>query len=241
MTEWWDYHLVDFLLFSSRVYYRLFAIFNQAFWPVNLLLYLAGAGLVFWVLRRAHAGRRHLMSRLVPLVLAMMWAWSGAVFMGYYYQPINWAVPYVLPLFGMQTLMLAVFCVRKTPLLFCWRGDFSSMAGVALLILAIPVYPFFSLLSGREIMAAELFGSAPDPTAIGTLGLLLLARGTWRWLLLPAPVLWCLVTSLTLWAMDQDIAWLPVVSAWLAILGGWMDAKSGVTRKSASGTDRCPT
>jgi len=227
VTDWWDYHLIDFLLFSTRVYYRLFVSFNLAFWPVNLVLYLAGAVLVYRGLRGGRVFQRGIL-----VVLAVMWAWAGAVFMGHYYRPINWAVPYILPIFAFEAVIMVLFSLRKTPLVFCWRGDFSSMAGVALLILAIPVYPFFSLLAGHDVLAAELFGSAPDPTIIGTLGFVLLMRGTWRWLLLPAPVLWCILTSLTLWAMDQDIAWLPLVAAWLAILGGWMDAKSGVTRKS---------
>ncbi|WP_174710212.1 DUF6064 family protein [Thalassospira marina] len=226
MTDWWDYHLIDFLLFSTRVYYRLFVSFNTTFWPVNLAFYLGGAMLVFGIMR--NCGRR---MQLVPAVLAGMWAWCGTLFMWHYYQPINWVVPYLLPLFAFETLTLVLFALRRTPLFFAWRGDFSSMAGIALLVLAIPVYPFFSLISGRDILSAELFGSAPDPTIIGTLGMLLLARGTWRWVLLPVPVIWCLITSLTLWAMDQPVAWLPVIAAWLAILGGWMDAKSGVTRK----------
>ncbi|WP_073953510.1 DUF6064 family protein [Thalassospira sp. TSL5-1] len=226
MTAWWDYNLIDFLLFSTRVYYRLFESFNTTFWPVNLALYLAGAGLVLAVLRN---GRYR--QRVVPVVLALMWAWSGSMFMWHYYRPINWAVPYVLPVFAFQTALLVLFALRPKPLFFAWRGDFSSMAGMALLVLAIPVYPFFSLLAGRDMISAELFGSAPDPTIIGTLGFLLLARGTWRWLLLPVPVLWCLITSLTLWAMNQPVTWLPVIAAWLSVLGGWMDAKNGVTRK----------
>jgi hypothetical protein len=52
-------------------------------------------------------------------------------------------------------------------------------------------------------MAAEVFGLAPDPTAIGTLGFLLLARGGWALTLLPIPLLWCLASGMTLLALAE--------------------------------------
>jgi len=50
----------------------------------------------------------------------------------------------------------------------------------------------------------EIAGTAPDPTAVATLGVLLLARRV-PWLLVPVPVLWCLYSGVTWWALG----WLP--------------------------------
>jgi hypothetical protein len=41
----------------------------------------------------------------------------------------------------------------------------------------------------------------PDPTVLGTIGLLLLARGRFRGPLLVIPLLWCLLSGATLWAI----------------------------------------
>jgi len=49
--------------------------------------------------------------------------------------------------------------------------------------------------------------NTPDPTAIATLGLLLLARGRLLPLLLPIPVLWCLLSGITLRTMGEPQAW----------------------------------
>lgn len=127
---------------------------------------------------------------------------------------------------------MVMFAARRMPLRFGWRGDFSSIAGVVMIAIAIFVYPFVGLIEGRDLIQAELFGSAADPTAIGTLGFILLARGSWRWVLLPVPLVWCVLSSGTLWVMDQNIALLPLIAVWLTVLGGWMDQKSGVTRRS---------
>ena len=53
-------------------------------------------------------------------------------------------------------------------------------------------------LQGRGWASSEVFGIAPDPTAIATLGVLLLARGRLLPVLLPIPVLWCLLSGMTL-------------------------------------------
>ena len=37
MSEWWTYTPADFLLFSPRVYYRLFELYNRSFWPVAIV------------------------------------------------------------------------------------------------------------------------------------------------------------------------------------------------------------
>ena len=81
------------------------------------------------------------------------------------------------------------------------RGDGAGVLGIALIVLGVAVYPAI----------------APDPTAIATLGLLLLAQGRLRWELLAVPVLGCLVSGATLWAQGSPDAWVPAVAALLAV------------------------
>ena len=51
----------------------------------------------------------------------------------------------------------------------------------------------------------ELFGLAPDPTVLATLGVLVAADRV-RWELFVIPVLWCAVTGATLWTMGAPEA-----------------------------------
>ena len=227
MSEWWSYSLADFLLFSPRVYYRLFETLNTTWWLAVTAALVAG--IITFGLSIRHGNRGN---RVALVLLAMIWGWVTAGFLWYYYQPINWIIPYFIPAFITEALLMVMFAARRMPLRFGWRGDFSSIAGVVMIAIAIFVYPFVGLIEGRDLIQAELFGSAADPTAIGTLGFILLARGSWRWVLLPVPLVWCVLSSGTLWVMDQNIALLPLITVWLTVLGGWMDQKSGVTRRS---------
>ncbi|WP_339861627.1 hypothetical protein [Thalassospira alkalitolerans] len=226
MGDWWSYGLADFLLFSPRVYYRLFETLNTTWGLAVAAALIAGMVASGLAMRRGYRG-----NRVVLILLAMIWGWVTAGFLWQYYQPINWVIPYFIPAFIVEAGFMVMFAVRRMPLRFGWRGDFSSVAGAALLLIAIIGFPFAGLIEGRGLIQAELFGSAADPTAIGTLGFILLARGTWRWLLLPVPLVWCVMASAILWVMDQNIALLPLIAVWLTVLGGWMDQKNGVTRK----------
>ncbi len=226
MGDWWSYGLADFLLFSPRVYYRLFETLNTTWGLAVAAALIAGMVASSLAMRRGYRG-----NRVVLILLAMIWGWVTAGFLWQYYQPINWVIPYFIPAFIVEAGFMVMFAVRRMPLRFGWRGDFSSVAGAALLLIAIIGFPFAGLIEGRGLIQAELFGSAADPTAIGTLGFILLARGTWRWLLLPVPLVWCVMASAILWVMDQNIALLPLIAVWLTVLGGWMDQKNGVTRK----------
>tara|TARA_R110000868_G_scaffold165328_2_gene398360 strand:+ start:36943 stop:37650 length:708 start_codon:yes stop_codon:yes gene_type:complete len=226
MGDWWSYGLADFLLFSPRVYYRLFETLNTTWGLAVTAALIAGMVASGLAMRRGYRG-----NRVVLILLAMIWGWVTAGFLWQYYQPINWVIPYFIPAFIVEAGFMVMFAVRRMPLRFGWRGDFSSVAGAALLLIAIIGFPFAGLIERRGLIQVELFGSAADPTAIGTLGFILLARGTWRWLLLPVPLVWCVMASAILWVMDQNIALLPLIAVWLTVLGGWMDQKNGVTRK----------
>ena len=81
--------------------------------------------------------------------------------------------------------------------------------------------PFAALAAGRPWRQLEVAGLSPDPTAILTLGLLLIARRASGWLY-AVPVLWCLASGLTLWTMkapDAFILLLVALAAAAAALG----------------------
>jgi hypothetical protein len=88
---------------------------------------------------------------------------------------------------------------------------------MAIFAFALAIQPLIGPMVGREWASAELFGLAPDPTALGTLGILVAADRT-RWWLLVIPVLWCAITGLTLWTMDAPDAFVTPLAA-LAALG----------------------
>lgn len=226
MSDWWSYGLADLLLFSPRVYYRLFETMNTTWWVVVVSAFVAGVVASGLAMRHGHRG-----NRVILVLLSLVWVWVSYGFLWQYYQPINWVIPYLLPGFVLQAILLAVFAARPLPLRFGWRGDLTSAVGVALMVSAIVFYPFAGLLEGRELVQAELFGSAADPTALGTLGFVLMARGTRRWLLLPVPLIWCLLSAATLWVMDQQIAGVMLVAVWLTIFCSWLDLKNGITTR----------
>ena len=79
------------------------------------------------------------------------------------------------------------------------------------------VQPLLTLLAGREWWQLEVFGVAPDPTVVATLGLLLAASRI-HWVALPIPLLWCLLGGVTLWVMNAADAFVLPIAAVLALL-----------------------
>jgi hypothetical protein len=73
------------------------------------------------------------------------------------------------------------------------------------------------ILGGRTWHGLELFGSAPDPTALATLGLIVLLRPRFSWMLAILPTLWCLNSAATL-AVLGDPLWPVQLLAVLALV-----------------------
>jgi hypothetical protein len=230
MSEWWTYTLSDFLLFSPRTYYRLFEIYNAAIWPLQILA--AGLGLAIPVtLGRAAAAVR---SRVIAVILAASWLWVGIAFHALRYTTINWGAAYFAWLFGLEAALLLLLGVVFARLPFERPCDRAGRAGMAIFLFALLVEPLLGPLLGHGWKGIQLFGVAPDPTAVATLGILLLARGRGRWLLLAVPVIWCALTGATLLAMKAPDFWVPPLAAVFAVsLAVW---QSRARRRSASGT-----
>jgi hypothetical protein len=145
------------------------------------------------------------------------------------YATINWAALYLLPLFVLQIVLLVWTGVIRSSLRFIGTGVFGAI-GMVLLVVSL-AYPVIAPLVGRTWLQGETFGIAPDPTAIGTAGLLLLTDGRARWELLAVPLLWCLVSGLTLWAMGSPEALLPPAVALIVIVAaGLKDREFGHQR-----------
>jgi Family of unknown function (DUF6064) len=200
MSEWWTYSLSDFLLFSPRTYYRLFELYNLAIWPMQLVA-LAGAVAILAAWR--HGGHGH--GRIVAGILAACWLWVAWAYLLWHYEAINWAASYFAVGFALQAVLLLWLGVARDRLRLRWWHDAPSPIGLGLFVFAVAAYPLIAPLLGRSWLQAEIFGVAPDPTVVATLGLLLGAeRPSWR--LMPIPLMWCAISGATLWTMESPDA-----------------------------------
>jgi hypothetical protein len=199
MSEWWKYRPEDFLLFSPRTYWRMFELQNEAYWPLPVLT-LALGGIVTFLAARASRNA----IRSAAAILALAWAFVAYTFLWHRYAGINWAIVYAVPAFAVETVLLLMIAVRSG-ISMAPRGII-SWTGYLLLAFATVGVP---LLHGRERATSEIFGIAPDPTVIATLGFLLVLRGRYLCLLYLIPVLWCLLSGATLHTMREAEAWMP--------------------------------
>jgi hypothetical protein len=213
MSEWWTYGPRDLLLFSAQTYYRLFELYNLETWPLQMLALVLGAAvLALWRRGGERAGRA------IAAILAVCWLWVAWGFHWQRYASINLAAGYFALAFVVQSLLLlwlGVVLGRLTPVP---ATRLQQHVGLGLLLFALLIFPLMGPLLGRSWTQAEVFGMAPDPTALATLGALLLAGLRRVWWLYPIPVAWCLISGATLWAMEApDFAVVPL-AALLALI-----------------------
>lgn len=201
MSEWWTYRLSDFLMFSPRTYWRLVELYNLAWWPLHLAALLAGfTALALAVSRKAMA--LHVMA----VLLAAAWLWVGWAFHWQRYAEINWAAQYAAPAFALQALLLLALGMRGRPVASAPRPGLRRL-GWVLAAAGLAGYPFLAWMTGRPWLQAEVFGMAPEPTALATLGLLLISpaagQGTRLLALCAIPCVSLLAGAATLWTFSH--------------------------------------
>ena len=220
-ATWLSYRPGDFLMFAPRTYWRLFELVNAAWWPAPLVGWAAGAGAVWASARGRASAAPAWVGRVVLAVLALAWACAGTLFLWERFAPIHWVMAWWAGLFGAGALLLFAGALLRDGWAFAATGARHRVAWV--IGLAALLMPLVAPAAGRPWAQAELFGLAPDPTALLTLAVLLVlrAQATWpRWalrVLWALSIAWCLQSAATLATMDALEAAVPALGAAAAL------------------------
>jgi Family of unknown function (DUF6064) len=163
------------LPFSQSEFFAVFAAYNSAVWPVQLLLVGFGVLVVGVALRP-----RPWSSRLASWILALLWMWMGLVYQFGFFRAINPAAGFFAAGFVLEGALLGVAGGVQGRLDFHFQPTPQGFGGALLIGYALVGYPLLASLLGQQFPATPTFG-LPCPTTIFTLGVLL-------WLRRPAPV-----------------------------------------------------
>lgn len=193
------------LPFTPEAFFANFTQYNLLIWPAQPIAYLLGLVVLALTLRPVAGG-----GRIIALVLAVAWLWIGAVYHGLFFARIDDAAS-VFSIVSFAQGLLFVRSALRGDLKVRAGGDALGWLGLGLAVFAMAVYPLLGWLAGHGWPRAPMFGVAPCPTTIFTMGVLLMARPRAPLYLLPIPVLWSLVggSASLLLGMPEDIA-LPI-------------------------------
>jgi len=174
--------------FSREEFFGVFAAYNEAVWPAQLL-FLALAAFALLLVAR---GSR--LSRWVAFWLALMWTWMALAYHLAFFAAINPAAQLFAVAFIAQAILLAI-AGAKGGLRFGGPMSRTRRAvGWSLALYAIAGYPAIGYAFGQQYPALPTFG-LPCPTTIFTLALFAWASRPVSWTLLVIPVLWSVVAT----------------------------------------------
>lgn len=193
MADWLQFSLLDMTPYDRLGWFWLIENYQQNYLYLPLLHMVL---LVLLLLRPVpHAPRWAL------ALLALNWFWCGGMFQLQYHATVNWAAPQMAWVFMVQGALLALVAVFGKTLSWGKFSDWASWPGLLVLLLAL-FYPLIGWLEGRSFLQWEWFGLMPAPITFATLGVLMLCTGWWRWVLLPIPLLWMVVSAGFTWKLD---------------------------------------
>ena len=153
------------------------------------------------LLWRPRAGQ----GRFVAAILAACWIWVAWAFHWRHYATINWAATYFAEGFAVEALLLVFFGVVRNELVF-EPASASAPHRVWHRAVRVLLQPLIASAHGRGWLQAEVFGVAPDPTVVATLGILLASGRRALWRLGIIPLLWCALSGAVTWTMGSPDA-----------------------------------
>jgi hypothetical protein len=190
------------LPFTAEILFSSFEQYNRALWPLPILAPALALAIVLLTFRPVRGS-----DRAIATVIAFAWLWIGVGYHFLHFATIDFAAPIYGAFFVLEGLLLAWTGVARGRLAFRFGADLFGWCGLALALAAI-AWPLADGLLGHGWQSARVVGLAPGPTAIFTLGLLLLTAGRTPLHLAAIPLLSTLVAGATAWILSipQDLA-----------------------------------
>lgn len=155
------------LPFTLEDLLHVFATYNEAIWPMQIVAYVLGVAAVVLVAREtASAGR------MIAGILSFLWLFSAGFF-------IFALVPIYRPAYAFGAIFIvqaAVFfaCAITPQVTFAFARDAYTVVGLLFIAFAMIGYPVMGYLIGHRFPQSPPFGLTPCPLSVFTFGLLLL-------------------------------------------------------------------
>lgn len=182
MNMIFDYALQDFIAYSGETYLALLAQVNYSYWPLQIVAITAS----FLALVLAY-GRGKCWSLVL---LSSFWFLLGVVFYQEFYSQLNWAWRAFYWLATSQGLLLCFLALVGRTHEGC--GKVQHVLGVVLSLFGLLFLPLLSWLLSepRSLAFTQLAGIHPFPTAVVSLGIVLIAVSGFKlWVLTPIPLM----------------------------------------------------
>jgi hypothetical protein len=200
--------------FSRAEFFGGFRDYNTAIFPGQALAYALCLAAVYFALRGREGSGRN-----ATLILGVLWLWNGLTYHLMFFSAINPAAIVFAVFFIIQALLFLREGLILRRLDFVFGLDRDGLAGAALIVYAGLVYPLIGQFAGHGWPALPLLGTAPCPTTIFTLGLLL-----WTTHRLPL-YLWIIVLAWSFigtWAAVEYGVWQDYAMPVAGIAAGWL-------------------
>jgi len=198
--------------FSEQQFFAVFAAYNEAIWPAQIAAYALGLCAAALVTRQDGIS-----GRVISIILAAMWLWTGIAYHWLAFAPINRAAYLFGALFTVQGFVFLRYGLRGTGPRFGFYNHAAAYAGIALIAYAGIFYPLVGFWTGHRYPETPMFGVTPCPVTLFTFGLLLLSRERVPWHVLVIPVLWSLIGGTAAFLLG-------VVQDWILLLSGLISA-----------------
>lgn len=190
------------LPYTATVLFSNLAQYNTALWPLPVVALVLALAVVVLAVRPVPFS-----DRAIAGLLALAWLWIGY---GYHYlqfATINFAAPIYAVFFMVEGLLLAWAGLVRARAGFRFRSEPAHWVGLLLALGATIGVPLADALSGYGWESARVVGLAPGPTALFTLGLMLMSEQRAPVHLAVIPLLWLLIAGASGWALriPQDL------------------------------------
>jgi hypothetical protein len=196
MGEITNYSLSDFILFSDKVYYRQFELYNHAIWPLHLIAIVFSLVIIYMLWKKPAAAWS---GRLIAVLLTLSWVWVAWAFLYERFYQIHVVANWYALGFVLQAGLITWYGVIKNQFTLSEESRPRINIGLVLLFISLIIYPFIAFITGRSWLQFEMFSLTPDPTVLATIAILYLCKVSS--VLYVIPIIWLLISGVTLIVM----------------------------------------
>jgi hypothetical protein len=175
------------LPFTTQEFLQVFENYNNAVFPMQMVLYLLAAIAIFFIFKKTPIS-----NKIITLILGFFWLWMGIFYHLTFFTVINKAAYLFGMIFILQSILLLWKGVFKNKLSFSFSKNLNCISGIVLIAFALIFYPVLGYSLGHIYPANPTFG-LPCPTTIFTFGMLLITDKKHPFIILIIPFFWAII------------------------------------------------